>query len=114
MIEEVQSKGVTEAEVSQAVKQLTVEMLVSVRTPLGLGQFVGTVLMVLGDADQAKEDLQKYLKVKPADVQRVAKAYFHPNKRTVVILQPDRGEAGAPAASKASAPAEAEAQGDAQ
>src|SRR5690606_4630612 len=96
--EEVQKNGVTQEEVTQAVKQLSVEMLDSIRTPSGLAQFVGTVFMVLGDVAHVTRDLEKYRNVTRDDVKRVAKEYFHPNNRTVVVLKPESAKPTAPAA----------------
>ncbi|MGE0615428.1 MAG: M16 family metallopeptidase [Bacteriovoracia bacterium] len=87
VIREVQKKGVTEEEVQVAVKQLTVMLIDSVRTPQGLANLLGTVHAILGDARRYNEDLEKYLKIKPADVKRVANEYLHPNNRTVVVLK---------------------------
>jgi predicted Zn-dependent peptidase len=91
VISEVQSKGVTADEVKVAVKQLTVQMVDSVRTPYGLGQLIGIVTTIFGDPNRFAEDLAKYTKIKPSDVQRVANKYLTPNNRTVITMVP--GEA---------------------
>lgn len=89
VIREVQDGGVTEEEVAIAVKQLTVQLVDSVRTPYGLGQLIGTVMMIFRDPARFSEDLAKYLKVKPEDVKRVAQVYLEPNNRSVVTLIPE-------------------------
>lgn len=89
VIHEVQTTGVTPEEVQRAVRQLTVQLVDSVRTPFGLGQLVGTVVMILNDPERYGEDLAKYLKVTPADVQRVARKYLVPAHRSVITLVPD-------------------------
>ncbi len=86
---ELQEKGVTREEIEVAVKQLTVQMVDTVRTPFGIGQLMGTVQVVLGDPKYFAEDLGKYLKVTESDVQRVAKKYLIPNNRSVVKLVPE-------------------------
>jgi zinc protease len=88
LIREVQDKPVTDEEIKKAVRQLTVQVVDSVRTPYGMGQLVGTVATVLGDPDKYAADLEKYLKVTAADVQRVARKYLIPNNRSVVIMVP--------------------------
>jgi zinc protease len=88
VIGEVQEKGVSEEEVKVAVRQLTVQLIDSVRTPYGFGVLLGTVQTVLGDPKRFDQDLAKYLKVTPQDVQRVAKKYLIPNHRSVVTLAP--------------------------
>lgn len=88
VISEVQENGVTEEEISIAVKQLTVELVDSVRTPHGLAHLIGVVKSVLGDIEEFNQSLEKYLGVTRGDVQRVARKYLRPNNRTVVILAP--------------------------
>jgi len=89
VIAEVQEKGVTEDEVKVAVKQLTVHLVDSVRTPYGLGQLIGTVQTVFGDADRFADDVAKYTSVRVSDVKRVANQYLIPNNRSVVTLLPE-------------------------
>ena len=63
-------------------------MVDSVRTPYGLGQLIGIVTTIFGDPNRFAEDLAKYTKIKPSDVQRVANKYLIPNNRTVVTMIP--------------------------
>jgi predicted Zn-dependent peptidase len=90
VIRKVQDQGVTAEEIHIAVRQLTVELVDSVRTPYGLGMLVGTANAVLGDPSQYASDLVKYLKVTPDDVRRVAQTYLQPNNRSVVIMSPGK------------------------
>jgi zinc protease len=92
LIGEVQEKGVTQDEIKRAVKQLTVQLVDSVRTPHGMAQLVGTVATVLGDPEKYSNDLEKYLKVSASDVQRVARKYLTPNNRSVVVMVPGSGK----------------------
>lgn len=89
VIREVQEHGVTDEEVKRAVKQLTVQLVDSVRTPYGLGQLIGTVTTIFGTPDRFADDLTKYLKVRPSDVKKMAIKYLTPNNRTVVTLKPE-------------------------
>ncbi len=88
VIVEIQEKGVTREEVDRAVRQLTMDLIDSVRSPHGMGQLIGTVQLLLGDASKFSQDVAKYFKVTAADVQRVANRYLHPNNRSVVVLLP--------------------------
>jgi predicted Zn-dependent peptidase len=90
LIREIQDKPVTPEEISIAVRQLTVQLVDSVRTPYGLGQLIGTVEMIFGDPERFADDLAKYTKITAADVQRVAKEYLVPNNRSVVTLVPEK------------------------
>ncbi|MCC7440080.1 MAG: insulinase family protein [Bdellovibrionales bacterium] len=98
VIEQVRAKGVTEEERSAAVKQLTVNLLDDVRTPYGLGELIGTVMMVLGDPTQINRDLEKYRRVTLEEVRSAAKKYLHPNNRSVVTLLPEEPSGKADAA----------------
>lgn len=88
VIREVQEKGVTEEEIRVAIKQLTVELVDSIRTPYGMGVLLGTVHTIFGEPDRLNRDISKYLKVKPGDVKRVAQKYLLPNNRSIVTLSP--------------------------
>ncbi len=87
VLTEVQSNGVTDAEVKRAVRQLTVQLVDSVRTSHGLAQFVGLVTTVFGDPYRFVRDLAKYTRVSAGDVQRVAKKYLIRNNRSVVVTE---------------------------
>lgn len=88
VIAEIQEKGVTAQEIEVAVKQLTVQLVDSVRTPHGLATLIGTVQTVFGDPHRFKDDLAKYFRVSASDVKRVAQKYLVPNNRSVVTLVP--------------------------
>jgi predicted Zn-dependent peptidase len=85
---------VTQPEIDQAVRQLTVQLVDSVRTFYGLGQLIGTVQTVFGDPYRFASDLGKYLKIKAPDVRRVALKYLNPNNRSVVTVVPRGPTAG--------------------
>lgn len=87
-VREVQEKGVTKEEVERAVRQLVVATLDNARTPDGLGEILGLVHVILGDADRFADDFARYFRVTPEDVLRVARVYLQPNNRSTVILLP--------------------------
>ncbi len=89
VIRQVQEQEVTQDEIRAAVKQLTVHLVDSVRTPYGLGQLLGTVVTILGEPERFAEDLAKYTQVTAKDVKRVAAQYLIPNNRSVVIMAPE-------------------------
>lgn len=88
LIREVQEKEVTADEIAIAVKQLTVNLVDSIRTPYGLGQLIGTVQMIFGDPQRFAQDLNRYLRVTASDVRRVAREYIVPNNRAIVMMVP--------------------------
>lgn len=89
VIAEIQNNDVSPEEIRIAVRQLTVQLVDSVRTPYGLGQLIGTVATIFGDPERYADDLAKYTKVSVADVRRVAQKYLQPNNRSVVTLVPE-------------------------
>ncbi len=97
LIREIQESGVSQDEVKKAVRQLTVQLVDSVRTAHGKGQLIGTIQMILERPERFGEDLEKYLKVTPDDVRRVATKYLRPNNRNVVTLLPEEKRKGAAA-----------------
>jgi zinc protease len=101
IIREAQEKDVTPDEIAVAVRQLTVQLVDSVRTPYGLGQLIGIVTTILGSPERYADDLAKYTRVSAADVRRVAQKYLHPNNRSVVTLVPEAPVSeGKPAAAR--------------
>jgi predicted Zn-dependent peptidase len=52
--------------------------------------------MYFGDARLLTTEMDRYLAVTPADIQRVAGQYFAPTNRTVLDVIPQPAEGGAP------------------
>ncbi len=87
IIKQIQENGVSQDEVRRATQQLSFDMLKGLKTAQGVGQLVGTVMMVFDDPSKFEQDVQKYSKVSVDDVKKVATKYFYPNNRSVVILR---------------------------
>ena len=92
LIQEVQSRGVTQEEIQVAVKQLTVQLIDGIRSSHGMAPLLGTVQMIFGSPTRFLDDLKKYHQVTVADVQRVSQKYFNPNRRSVVTVIPQKLE----------------------
>ena len=93
LISDVQTTPVKEKEIQAAVRQLTVQLVDSVRTQHGLAQLIGTVTMILEDPKKYSDDIKKYTRVTAADVKRVAEKYLLPNNRTVITVMPEKKKA---------------------
>ncbi|OFZ78802.1 MAG: hypothetical protein A2583_09750 [Bdellovibrionales bacterium RIFOXYD1_FULL_53_11] len=89
IIKELQEKPVSHEEIAAAVKQLTLQIVDGIRTPHGLAQLIGTVTAIFDDPERFSEDIIKYTKVTPGDVQQAAQKYLIPNNRVVVTLVPE-------------------------
>jgi zinc protease len=59
------------------------------------GGAIGYASVILEDVSRVDKDLAELQKVTAADVQRVAKAYFRPENRTVVHMLPAAMKPGA-------------------
>lgn len=88
---ELKNVAPTSREVDRAVQKLTMELVEHVSSPHGLGHLLGTVQTVFGSPDRFRKDLEKYFRVRPQDVQRVAMKYLDPNRRTTVVVEPEVG-----------------------
>ncbi len=89
LVADLQATTVSAEEISAAVRQLTVDLIESVRTPNGLAQLLGTVTTILGEPERFRQDLAKYGKVMAVQVRGVARKYLKPTNRTVVELMPE-------------------------
>lgn len=89
LVKDIQATGVTDKEIKNAVRQLTVQTVDSVRTGQGLANLIGTVDAIFGDPMRFKEDLAKYSRVTNADVIRVSRKYLTPIRKNVITLVPN-------------------------
>lgn len=100
--------GVSEDELAKAINGLRSQRIVSLETALDLAESVQAANFYLGDPQQLFTEIDSYTKVTVADIQRVAKEYLAPERRTVITVIPGAapadaatppasgGEAGAP------------------
>ena len=88
LIEQVQSEGVSEEELSIAKRKTQVGFIEGISSPHGLAQFVGVVWAVLGDVDLMHSEVERYESVSREDIQKVAKKYLQPNGRSTVVAYP--------------------------
>jgi zinc protease len=87
-IEDMKKNRVTERELQKVKNQTMMEFMEGLTTIDGKAQSLAINEIVFGDHNRLFEDLEKYTKVTPADVQRVMKTYAVPEKRVVAILEP--------------------------
>lgn len=88
LLVEFKKELVTSEELERVRKQFLVSTLDGVRTPYGLGQWIGTVMILFNDPNRLISDFKKYAKVTPQDIKRVANHYFDSNRRSVITLSP--------------------------
>ncbi len=89
-LEEMKAKPVDTKELDKAKNQVISRFILGRETDQGKGDALGRYAVLGNDADLINLDLDRYLKVTPADIQRVSREYFVPSRRTVLIVEPPK------------------------
>jgi zinc protease len=87
-VEKMKTKTVTAAEISKAVKQFTSATLASRKTMTGQAADLGGNWLAANDLNFSERYLAAVKRVKPADLQRVAREYLTTENRTLYALLP--------------------------
>ena len=91
-LDRVKNATISDTELEKAKNIRLAEFYREMRTINGRANTVGTYEVFFGDYKKLFEAAKNYSAVSKADVQRVAKAYFGANNRTVATLIPDNGD----------------------
>lgn len=91
-IARIKAEPPTADEMSRALNSIESQSIYSLQTVLGKAGQLTSYAGYVGKPNWFQQDLDRYGKVTPADVQRVAKAYLGPN-RLVMSYVPRKGEA---------------------
>jgi zinc protease len=89
------AEPVPQEELEKAKNQLVAAQVFERQTVQEKGVAIGYASVILKDVSRVDKDLAELQKVTAADVQRVAKAYFRPENRTVVHMLPAAMKPGA-------------------
>ena len=95
-LERAKTSAITDQELEKAKNIRLVEFYHQMRTISGRANTIGTYEVFFGDYNKLFDAAKNYAAVTKEDVQRVAKAYFEPNNRTVATLIPESAEKGKP------------------
>jgi predicted Zn-dependent peptidase len=87
-IARIAESGVTEAELAKAKNAFRAQTIDSRQTSLGRAEAIQNATLFLGSPDAVNTDVQRYLAVTAADIQRVAKAYLRPENSVVTLITP--------------------------
>src|SRR5713101_8544698 len=87
-IEKMQSRPVSAAELNKAIKQFVSATLATRKTMQGQAQDLGGNWIAVNDLNFSERYLDAVKRVKPSDVQRVARKYFTAANRTLYALLP--------------------------
>jgi zinc protease len=91
-LEKVTGTPVSDTELEKAKNIRLADFYREMRTINGRANTIGTYEVFFGDYKKLFDAAKNYSAVTTADVQRVAKAYFGPNNRTVATLIPENTE----------------------
>jgi zinc protease len=84
----VRDEGVTDAELERARNQFRAGFVRGLQTAAGKAEALQRHSLFLGDPRRIETELDRYLAVTRADVQRVAREYLVPDNRAVVLTVP--------------------------
>jgi len=87
-VERMKTDGVTQAEIDKAVTQDRTALIRRLQSTLGRAVDIGVYAVYFHAPDLISTRIEKYQRVTPADVKRVAQQYLTSNNRTVVITMP--------------------------
>ena len=88
-VERMKAKPVSKAELSKAVKQFTAGTLATRKTMAGQAADLGGNWLAASDLNFSQRFLDAVRRLKPADLQRVARQYLTPENRTLYALLPE-------------------------
>ncbi|MEN9572627.1 MAG: hypothetical protein RL514_482 [Verrucomicrobiota bacterium] len=88
-VERMKAKPVSPAELAKAVKQFTAGTLATRKTMAGQAQDLGGNWLAASDLNFSHRFLDAVRRLKPADLQRVARKYLTPENRTLYALLPE-------------------------
>jgi zinc protease len=88
-VEKMKAKPVSKAELSKAVKQFTAGTLATRKTMAGQAADLGGNWLAASDLNFSQRFLDAVRRLKPADLQRVARKYLTPENRTLYALLPE-------------------------
>jgi zinc protease len=91
-IERIKKEAPTADEMTRARNSIEAQSIFGLQTVLGKGSQLGSYTGFLGKPDYFQADLDRYARVTPADIQRVANTYLTTN-RLVMTYTPRQGEA---------------------
>ncbi len=94
-IDKLRAEPVTDAELVKTKNQLISALVFGRQTGLDKADAIGNAKVILNDVSLVNRQLAEYQKVTAADVERVARAYFKPENRTVVYMLPEAMRPGA-------------------
>ncbi len=88
-VERLGAEGPTEAEVRKALTRLEAQLLHGVQANMNRALALSMHELCSGDAGRYEGDLERYFRVRPADIQRVVKKWLNPKTRVRIVTVPE-------------------------
>jgi zinc protease len=94
VLEKMKQEPVSAEELEKAKNQVISDFVVGRRTVQQKADAIGQAAVLGKNAELVNLDLARYQAVTAADIQRVARKYFDPKQRTVLIIEPPKSGQG--------------------
>ena len=92
-LERIRKEGVTDRELQKAINQVRADLTMEYGSVSGVARAIGKLEMTVGHQEFDRV-LDRIRQVTAADIQRVARTYFGPDRRTVGWFVPEGGTTG--------------------
>ena len=79
---------ISAAELERARNQIIVSQVESLKTLHGKAESLATNEILFGDYTRVFTDVEKYMKVTPEQIQKVARKYLSPERSNLVVVRP--------------------------
>lgn len=87
-LEQMKTRSVDATELEKAKNQVIANFILGRQTAQEKANAIGLDAVLGKNSDLVNTEFERYLKVTPADIQRVAREYFVPQRRTVLMIEP--------------------------
>jgi zinc protease len=87
-LEQMKTHPVDAKELEKAKNQVIANFILGRQTAQEKASAIGLDAVLGKNPDLVNTELERYLKVTPVDIQRVAREYFVPQRRTVLMIEP--------------------------
>ncbi len=88
VIEKIRNEKISADELQKLRNQIETDFITQNASVVGVAENLANYEMYLGDANLINTELERYMAVTAEDIQRVAKKYFAPNNRVVLVYLP--------------------------
>lgn len=93
LIEEAKEEPVSEAEIERVKNGLVYSTINEGKSPTGVASWLASGEYYYGDYNHIFGKLDRYQKMRPSDLQEVARKYLSANNRVVVVMRPEKASA---------------------